>query len=459
MKLRALNIFVSLLVTASIITSCIDSDEIEYKPNQNAVITSFAIKDSIITYYKTQVNGKDTTLSTSVVGTNYPFVIDQNEGRIYNPDSLPAGTNISKVVVKIGIDGYTLFTEGETDAIWQEKDSLNFEKPIRFKVLSFANAYGRTYTAQINVHQQNPEEMNWQKMESNFPVIDAQKAVLHNENIYVFAEQKDQVAMTMTATNDGKNWTALQAIDIPSKADYSSVMVWNNKFYILADNQLYTSTNALNWIKVETEQTISRLLANTDTDANKKLIAADMENYFIESEDGINWNKHKMLPEGFPKAQSSFTSYALDTNEGINRIILLEHHEEKNDSLTTAWMMLDTDNEWVDLICENPNYACPRLENAAMIRYNNNLYTFGGPGQRNKTFQAFSNFFQSEDNGISWKSTDENMVFPKSFEELYESAHGDYSYIVDENHFIWIMWGSIGEVWKGRINKLGFERL
>ena len=121
-------------------------------------------------------------------------------------------------------------------------------------------------------------------------------------------------------------------------------------------------------------------------------------------------------------------------------------------------MMLDTDNEWIDMPCENKSFACPRLENAAMIRYNNKLYTFGGSGQRNITFPAFSKFFQSEDNGISWKSIGESMVFPETFVELYESAHGEYSYVVDENHFIWIMWGTIGEVWRGRINKLGFER-
>ena len=458
MKLRVLNIFASLFVTASIITSCLDNDEIEYKPSQNAVITSFAIKDSIITYYDTQVDGKDTTLSTSVIGSEYPFIIDQYEGRIYNPDSLPIGTDISKVVVDISIDGYSVIIEAEEDSVWQSEDSLSFVNPIKFKVLSLANQFGRTYTAQINVHQQNPEEMSWQKMEGNFPKIQAQKAVLSNGNIYVFAEQEKQVAITMTAINDGKNWTALQKIDIPSKADYSSVMVWNNCFYILADNKLYTSTNALNWTKVETEQAISRLLANTDTDVSKKLIAADMENRLIKSEDGINWNQYSVLPEGFPKAQTSFTSYALDTNEGINRIILLERNEEKTDSLTTAWMMLDTDNEWIDMPCENKSFACPRLENAAMIRYNNKLYTFGGSGQRNITFPAFSKFFQSEDNGISWKSIGESMVFPETFVELYESAHGEYSYVVDENHFIWIMWGTIGEVWRGRINKLGFER-
>jgi hypothetical protein len=48
------------------------------------------------------------------------------------------------------------------------------------------------------------------------------------------------------------------------------------------------------------------------------------------------------------------------------------------------------------------------------------------------------------------------MVFPEEFNKLYSSSNGNYSFIVDDKQFIWIMWGSTGEVWKGRINKLGF---
>ena len=32
------------------------------------------------------------------------------------------------------------------------------------------------------------------------------------------------------------------------------------------------------------------------------------------------------------------------------------------------------------------------------------------------------------------------------------------SYIIDEEQFLWIIWSQTGEVWRGRINKLGFEK-
>lgn len=453
MKLRTLNILASLFITACAITSCLDTSDMDYELSPNTAITKFSIKDSIITNYQTVLNGVDTTLTATVVGSNYKFTIDQIEGRIYNADSLPKGTDVSKVVVDITFEGYSVMIQAETDSVWDSKDSLNFEKPIQFKIYPQTGGHYKTYTAQINVHQQDPEEMVWTQMVSNFPCIQAQKAICLNNDIYVFAEQGNQVAMTMTG--NGKEWTTLQSLNIPTKADYTSALAWNNHLYIMAEDGLYTSANGLNWEKISTSQNLARLLAAID---GKKLIGANAEGHYMESADGMDWKVYEKLPEGFPKAQTAFESYALDTNENINRVILLECNEEKSDSVTSAWMQLDTDNDWSEINCEKAIYACPRLENAALIRYNGNLYTFGGPGRRSSDFAAFDKLFCSTDNGITWKIVNEVVLFPEDFESKYKAAHGNYSYVVDKNHFIWIMWGETGEVWRGRLNKLGFTR-
>ena len=228
MKLRVLNIFIGLFIAACTISSCLDSDYIEYEYSSNASITAFSITDSIVTYYPSVVDGVDTTLSKGVVGTDYPFIINQHEGLIYNADSLPVGTDVSKVVVNMTHDGYAVYIVAETDTLWSEEDSLNFESPVLFKILAQDGSYGRTYTAKINVHQQDPEEITWTKMTGNFSSnIQKQKALYANGHIYVFAEQESQVAMTMTT--DGKVWTELTSINIPTKADYTSAMAWGNQ--------------------------------------------------------------------------------------------------------------------------------------------------------------------------------------------------------------------------------------
>ena len=117
MKLKVLNIIFSLFVLACGISSCLDSDVVEYEFSSDASITAFSIADSIITSYPAGVKGKDTTLTFSVVGAKYPFVINQKEGLIYNPDSLPVGTDISKVVVNITADTKGIYIVAEKDSI------------------------------------------------------------------------------------------------------------------------------------------------------------------------------------------------------------------------------------------------------------------------------------------------------------------------------------------------------
>lgn len=460
MKLRVLNIIFSLFIATCVITSCLDDDTIEYEYSSNASITAFSIVDSIVTSYPS-VNeyGIDTTLTTAVWGSDYPFVINQHEGLIYNPDSLPVGTDVRKVVVSITADTYGIYIVAENDSLWEEGDSLNFELPIQFRVVSEAGTYGRIYTAKINVHQQEPELLSWKKIESNFNTnIKKQKAVYAHNSIYVFAEQASQVAVTMANLDDnGSSWTALEAIDIPAKADYASAMAWGEQLYILAGNELYTSSNGLNWEKVNTTQKFSKLLANTHTTNVRKLIAADAENHYIESTDGIEWTQYDELPANFPEANISFTSYPLTTNPDINRIVLKGSNPTETDTTVVAWTLLDQEHTWAALTIDSDEHLSPNLENPCMIRYQDQLYTFGGKGQDDGTIEPFSLFYVSKDNGITWSPVTTNMTFPETFGSLYEQANGNYSCIVDKNHYIWIIWSQTGEVWKGRVNKFGFD--
>ena len=461
MKLKVLNIVIGMFIAACAITSCLDADMAEYEYSSSASITAFSITDSIVTKHEIALNPDidliDTVITTSILGSDYPFIINQNEGLIYNADSLPFGTDVSKVVVSITADTYGIYVVAENDSLWEEGDSLDFRTPIQFKVMSEMGTYGRIYTAKINVHQQEPELLTWQKMENNFSKnIQKQKAIYLNNCFYVFAEQESQVAMTKST--DGQTWSTLEDINIPAKADYSSVMVWGNQLYILATQNLYSSNDGISWEKVETEQAINQLFANIHNENSQKLIGVDPEGYYIESEDGINWTRHEKLPADFPKSGHQFVNYTLNTNNKISRTILLGNNEEVSDTTTTVWMQIDSDHDWTALTMDVETNACPNLENAALIHYNGSLYTFGGEGQKDGTIEAFSTFFKSIDNGITWEAVTENMIFPEEFTSLYEQAKGNYSYTIDKDQYLWIMWSQTGEIWRGRINKFGFEK-
>lgn len=461
MKIKFLTVITSLLAAAFMITSCLDDNEDETVYSSNSSITAFSI-ENIETKYTAEVNGKDTTLTATVIGKNYPFVIDQGQRLIYNVDSLPVGTDVKKVVVNITADtpGIVIVAE-DKDTVWVSTDSLNFEKPVKFKVMAYSGVFGPTYTASINVHKQVPDSLQWTQINSNFAgnEVKEQKAVTMDDLIYVFTRQDTKVAITTTNINDGRNWTPLQTIDVDN-ADYSSAMAWGSRLYILANNELYASTNGTEWSKVNTDAKFSKLIANVHTKDNQKLYAINTENHFMESEDGTTWTVNEEVPLTFPQTHLSYAAYPLVTNTSIDRLTIMGDNSIATDTTTIVWTKLTTETNWADYpVTENGSHYCPKLENIGMIYYNELLYAFGGSGKSyNKDIAAFSRFYYSKDQGVTWNPVSKYVFFPESFTDLYNQANGNYSYIVDKNNFLWIIWSKTGEVWRGRINKLGFDK-
>lgn len=463
MKIKFLTVIASLLAAAFMITSCLDDNVTEYEYSSNASITAFSIENIETQYIDSVHYGKDTTLVATVTGTDYPFVIDQGQRLIYNRDSLPMGTDVSKVVVNITADTSWILmtTQEEKDTTWVSTDSLNFENPVKFKVVAYSGIIGPTYTVKINVHKQVPDSLQWTYVGNGFDAtIEAQKAVTLNDRIYVFAQQADGVSVTSTSISDGKSWTVLEATGLPDTADYSSVMVWGNELYILSGGDLYRSAEGTEWNKVETDARFSYLVANVASERNRKLYAVNTDNRFIESVDGLTWTVGEEVPSYFPHTNLSYAASTLETNAFIDRLTVMGDNGIAADTATVVWTRLTTENRWEDYpVNEDEQNYCPKLSNMAMIAYNKQLYAFGGPGQNYKgEIPAFSRFYGSEDQGVSWKELTQFVFFPNEFPDLYEQAEGHYSFVVDKNDFLWIIWSKSGQVWRGRINKLGFAQ-
>ena len=301
MKIKFLTVITGLLMAAFMITSCLNDDDNEVTLSSESSITAFSIKDNIETKYTAKVNGKDTTLTATVKGSDYPFIIDQVERRIYNADSLPVGTNVSKVVVEITADTPYILIVADKDSLWTSTDSLNFENPVKFKVMAQSMEYGAVYTAEINVHKQEPDSLVWSNLSSDFngSAIQAQKAVYFNDKIYVFARQNEgKVAVTTTSITDGHSWSALQPLSL-EKADYSTAMTWGDHLYIIAENQLYQSENGTDWSKIESAPKLKMLVSNiysqNNPEENNKLIAINTDNVFVESHNGTEWTEQESV--------------------------------------------------------------------------------------------------------------------------------------------------------------------
>ena len=295
---KTLYAIISLLAVPFLFSSCLDDDDTTYEFSSDALISAFSINDIKTEVASKTAAGKDTTIIVTTIGSKYKFTINQNENRIYNTDSLPAGTDVRKVSVNLSIIGYSVvYEKNQKDTLWTSADSLDFTRPVNFKVYAYDGTF-RSYTAQINVHKQDPDSLQWTQLKgTNFSVQagSRQKAVLFQDNIYVFAENGNQVQVTSTRMTDGKTWTPLQNIGI-DEADYSSAIAFNNQLYILAKNKLYSSPNGTDWSEVTTDRTFTQLFAASSTH-----LYGISEQKIVESENAVTWTEQENATEYFPE--------------------------------------------------------------------------------------------------------------------------------------------------------------
>lgn len=141
-------------------------------------------------------------------------------------------------------------------------------------------------------------------------------------------------------------------------------------------------------------------------------------------------------------------SYPLTTNKTIMRNLVVCYEDAELDSLAHVWTRLSTETEWSEMCpsADNP-YGCPLLENLMVVRYNGDLYAFGGKskGGRTPAVEAFSRMFVSVDNGVTWRSHNEKLSLP---DELL-GYNGAFDAAVDNDYFLWIVLED-GTIWKGK---------
>ena len=462
MKIKLLNFVIGLILTTTLFSACVESHhDGEVIVSAEASIKSFEIED-IYTTSKVIVDGKEVEKIDTVIGKSYPFVINQRKRTIHNLDSLPVGTNVSRVIAKIQADSPFIFYEkNNKDTVWTPTDSLDFSKPISFKVKAYDMTFGDKYRVQINVHKQHPNQITWSEQTPVFAnnEVKEQKAILFKDVIYVFANGEKQVKVTSSAATDGKVWSELTELAIPEKVDYASAIVFGEQVYVIAEGSLYTSADMTKWEKMESAPAMKSLIVANNNKSNQSLIGINQENVFVESKEGDIWTEKGTVHKLFPERNISSVAYTLNTNDEISRLIVLGENALSNDTIANVWGKLTNEDDWSTYYStDKTNRPSPNFKNISMIHYNNQLYTFGGEAIKGGTIiPAFSVFYSSTNNGLDWTPEKDDLTFPESFTRNYKQSNGNYSCVIDNNDFIWIIWSN-GGVWKGRINKLGFDK-
>lgn len=436
-------------------TACLDSEgSLEVKEYPYATLRSVSIDDIHTKYTIKKDDGTDSTTIKTIIGSNYPFTIDQENNVAYNVDSLPIGTDITRVSTYISCDGIAYIYVDSLDSFKSQvsTDSLDFSNPIRLRIVSTDKSYSQEYTIKLNVHTTDPDQLYWNRMSATPDATStALRIVATEEKLYLFGlDTEGRLSLSTAAQSNTATWTE-QSTDAPTALNLNSITLFGGKFYAVAEGKLYTSANGTTWENQQCGKSLTTLFAASDKDA--VMWAATTDSLATTSDPATGFTAIQPLSTQFPLDNLSWTIAPLRTNMNINRYILIGYtpHSPLQPKL---WGKLSTEKKWVEYHPSSyQTKLCPALESLTVFPYDSKLYAIGGRGADNgKEVKALSTIYISRDNGLTWDAAkDGGPTLPAEL----SGTEAPFSATVDSNGNIWLATGGDnGTIWRGRMNKL-----
>lgn len=156
-----------------------------------------------------------------------------------------------------------------------------------------------------------------------------------------------------------------------------------------------------------------------------------------------------------PEADLNFVAQPSKTNAGANQLFMAG----TTDKRVSMWGKIEENDEkaenqpWTSYTPSAGNrFALPNLTNLQVVKYGDALVAMGGAGKGESSgVKAFSEIYGSVDGGLTWKKH-ATLVFPNGF----HSSETSFAMTTDADHYLWMVCGKTGQVWRGRLNKLGW---
>lgn len=442
------------------LTSCLKSDADNITLYDEAALSSFSLSTSLrlITTGDTAYYVKDSGVSA------YAFVIDQLNDSIFNPDSILYGTDPTRLLC-----AYTTVKNGQVIK-WTNNDSvgtlllttdtMDFSRPRRLTVISSSGLYSRDYWVKVNIHQQQPEGFDWKAVTLNNDEVrqlQGMKAVELNGKIFLFGQHGGQTECYTSATTDGTAWQ-LQGRTFSTGA-WKSIVSDGQKLYLLDGGIIYCSADGSQWTQQGSACTHRQLLGAT----TKQMFALGTDGRIQVSRDkGLSWEADSLLDSAdrLPAEDVNCVVTTFKENAETEYVLLAGNPEPADTATATArvWRKLvDNDEDsapgkWVDMTVGNSGVnTLPRLKNLCVTPYDDGYLALGQEGMGGSTAQAYGKIYQSRDMGITWKTG--SYVYPEGFDKT--ATH--IATFTDSQNYLWIFCAGTGQIWRGRLNRLGWK--
>lgn len=236
------------LAAGAVAVSCnSDSSDSSYSYSSSVAITSFVL-------------GEDDDVLENLDSVH--FTIDLDRCLIYNADSLPVGTDVTKLLVELSYESaYSVnfnIKNGEvmtndTTFEYSSSDSIDFSGEAYIIIVAADKVTQRTYTVNVNVHQIEPDSLWWDELacrslpsKSGSPTN--QRTVKYDGQVLCLMAESGGYVLATTDDPSGDSWTQTD-VTFPFNPDLRSLTATTDALYILDEDYgtLYTSTDFSEW--------------------------------------------------------------------------------------------------------------------------------------------------------------------------------------------------------------------
>ena len=313
----------------------------------------------------------------------------------------------------------------------------------------------------LNVHKEDGDKFVWTKLSNNtaevgISALKGMRMVALPNNQLVLAGT-DGTATRLYTSADGSQWSQTTPATLDADA-YQNLMTDGEKALFISGGYLYTTTDGKSWTWTATTQ--KQLVAAS----TKLLVAYDAEGALNSSaDDGQTWTKEDIDANEaayLPRQNVSSAALALTTNSDSYRIIMRGSRDvtaHSTDTANVVWTkVIDPNDNTQPWICyygadSQAKYRLPRLAHLQMANSDLGLVAFGGKGLGACKKQAHKMFWNSTDKGLTWQE-DTVVTVPTNF----QSSDDALAFTIDANNYVWLVCGNSGQVWRGRLNRLGW---
>ena len=448
MKKSLLWAIVLMTSVSSLLPSCMSDSDKETTATSDCAITNMVLGTLRRTVTTKRWDGRDTTYVTNMYAGHYALLVDQLNHEIYNPDSLPQGTDVTKVTFQsIAADGGVAYrTLSGNDTLYSTSDSIDFTEPRLFTCYAYDGEAKQTYRVHVNVHKVNPEAMAWQTLGTVEALKDvtSQKLLVNGTTVYIFARNASGAFVLTSPAADGTTWTRTPLTDLGTM-EPRNVVVFGGQFYALGNGQLWQSADGKSWTAVASD-TEPQILCG----ASRENLYGVKDGKLYASADAREWIAEPLDDDGnlLPLYDYAMAYMPMTFNPQFEYLLLGGRDGNGQAALwkRTVDLTGQTDDVWAYYpASEALSHPFPALAEGTLLAYDTKVLTIGCEGD------SVSLFSVSEDAGRSWLVDRSKYLHPSGLKATSLGCG------VDSDQYIWLSCGGTGTVLKGRLNRLGFK--